>query len=384
LIVAARRLSGGEFGELTLMLAIGSMAGVLGDLGIQVFVAGETARLGYLDRGLLTSAIRRRLLLGIVAAAVATGLFMAAAPRAPHSIPLIFGASIVATTVYSTETAALNALRKSQVDAANESISRAAVLLVGSIWLELGGGVAAAITVYAVADVASAIAVTLVARRHLGDQSGDEVHEVSIRKSSHLAMAMMAAILYAKVDMWLLGILKTTVVVGRYAAADKILDGVLLIPTVLGTVGIARAGGVRWENRWDRMTSLIGAGVGSVVIPAGVVAVFAGPLLAVLFGPGFRAASGILVLLLASAVPGAIASVCSPIAAITVGWRFAVAVLTGLVLNVVLNLALVPALSGVGAAIANLISECYLGLTLLFLIRRLRAVGAAARSDDAS
>jgi O-antigen/teichoic acid export membrane protein len=364
------------------MLAIGSMAGVLGDLGIQVFVAGETARLGYLDRGLLASAIRRRLVLSIMAAAVAAGLFTAAAPQAPHWLPLIFAASIVATTVYSTETAALNALRKSQVDAANESISRAAVLLVGSIWLELGGGVVAAIAVYAMADVASAIAVSLVARRHLGGQSDGEAHEVSIRKSSHLALAMMAAILYAKVDMWLLGVLKTTVVVGRYAAADKILDAVLLIPTVLGTVGIARAGGMRRENRWDSMTSLIGAGVGSVVIPAAAVAVFAGPLLAGLFGPGFRAASGILVLLLASAVPGAIASVCSPIAAITVGWRFAGAVLTGLALNVALNLALVPSLSGAGAAIANLLSECYLGLTLLFLIRRLRTGGAAALSDD--
>ena len=371
LILLARTLSGVAFGYFALILAIGGMTGVFGDLGLQTALADETARLGYLNRTLIITVIRRRLLLCVGVVVAVTGMFLAVSRQGSPWAPLIFGGSIFGTAVYSSETAALTALGRAQVDATNEWLSRLGVLVLGGLWIKEGGGLYAAVSAYAIADLCSAVVVSVIASRSATTEGAEPRGDVfSLKRTVHLALALPAAVIYARVDIWLLALLKGASLSGRYAAADKILDAVLLAPATIGTISIAHTSSVPIVMRWPRARNLLGLGLLFSLPSAVLVAVFSRPLLVGLFGSPFRVVAITLVILVLSAPAGSLASVGAPIAAVATGWRFTVAVLVGLIVNVALNLALIPSFNANGAAIANLVSETFLGVALTILIRR--------------
>ncbi len=372
-VVAARNLSNRAFGQLALLLALGTMVGILADLGLQTAMAREVARLGVLDPRLLLSVVRRRLALGVLASIVLILLYHTSSGGGSLWPPVIFSASILGTAVYGSEIAGLTALGHAHVDAANEVVSRAGVLLVGSLWLLNGGGLLAAVAVYALADICSAATISLVAQRHLRRAAAEpDLADIRIRRSIGLALALVAAILYARVDTWLLGQLDGPVLAGHYAAADRVLDAVLLAPAALGSLSISVTGGLRRSERWRATRPLLALSAGLAAVSGAVVAVFSHQVLVGVFGPSFGSVRTTLILLLASALPGAVAATAAPVAAISTGWRFTWAMGVGLALNVGLNLGLIPTYGTNGAAIANLVSEALLAVALAVLIWRAR------------
>jgi O-antigen/teichoic acid export membrane protein len=106
------------------------------------------------------------------------------------------------------------------------------------------------------------------------------------------------------------------------------------------------------------------------LVPAIVIAVFAKPLLTFLFGTPYAVAAPIVVLLMISTVPGAAAVALSLLAAVTDPRRFAIASGSSLVVNVVVNLILIPPFSGVGAGVAMVISQTYLVAAFYWVLWR--------------
>jgi|NGEPerStandDraft_6_1074524.scaffolds.fasta_scaffold20305_3 PST family polysaccharide transporter len=370
LVIAARNLTPTEFGDLAIVLAAGAIGGVFGDLGQQTALAHEIARCGVLDRGLILAVIRRRLVMSIGAVVLIAVLYLSASSDSSLLVPLIFAGSTFGTAIYSSEISAMTAVGRAQYDGANELFSRLAVLLVGWWWLRHGGGLVAAVLIYALADVASALTITLMMR----PQFRTSVHKIDlgqlkIRRTAKFALALTAAVIYARVDTWLLGQLKGSVVAGHYAAADKVLDAVLLVPAALGALSIAQVSPLPPWERWRRSKVLVGLAVLLSTVPAIVVGFFAPQVMAGLFGPSFRATSVVLVILLLSVPPGAVASACSPITAVLAGWRFTAAVGVGLAVNIGLNLPLISAYGAPGAAFANLGSEALLAVLIIVLLR---------------
>lgn len=372
LIVAARALTPVAFGNLAILLAVGSMGGVLSDLGQQTALAHVTAEGTLLARPLLLSVIRRRLVQSTAGIAVIVVLYQFASSHSTLLVPLLFAGSIVGTVVYSTEIAALTAIGRAQVDGANEALSRLGVLVVGWWWLHHGGGLLAAVGVYVAADVASAVTVSLLVRRHWTASSpvADE-RRFRIRHTAPLAFALTAAVVYARIDTWLLGQMQGPVLAGHFAAADKILDAVLLAPATLGALSIAQVSPLPLERRWRRIKLLLRLAIGFSVVPAVVIGIFAHQVIGGLFGPNFRSTGPVLLVLLISVMPGAVVAACSPITAVLARWRFARAMAGGLVVNVGLNLLLIPHLHAEGAAWANLASEMLLAAWMLVLLSRL-------------
>jgi len=382
LAMAARILSPHGFGDLTLLLAIGSVAGVAGDMGLQMALARYVAETQRLDAGVLRHTIHRRLLLGATVGIPVSFFYLAAASDRTVVVPLIFIGSLLGTAVYSSDTIALNVLGQTHIDAGNEVTSRLFILVVGVLWLEHGGGLLAAVTIYATADICSALIVTLLTRRHLHRDSVpfDSRYTTSpsaraatprmhLRQTAPLALALLSATLYAHVDVWILALLRGTTISGRYAAADRILDGILLLPSAVASVSIGKVGPRSGRDR--RKVALGYAGVAIVVaaIPGLVVAAIAHPLLSNLFGPRFGQVAPTLVLLLASSVPGAAICVLSPLTAITASGRYLWCVALGLAVNITMNLLLIPSDATNGAAIANLVSESILCLSLFMVLQ---------------
>jgi len=371
LVVAARALAPAAFGNLAILLAVGSMGGVLSDLGQQTALAHATAEASVLDRPLLLYVIRRRLIQSMAAIAAIVVLYGVASSHSTLLIPLLFAGSIVGTVIYSTEIAALTAIGRAHVDGANEAMSRLGVLVVGWWWLHHGGGLFAAVSVYVAADLVSAVVVSLIVRRHwsTSNRIGND-RRFRIRNTAPLAFALTAAVVYARVDTWLLGQMQGSVLAGHYAAADKILDAVLLAPAALGALSIAQVSPLPSGQRRKRIELLVGLAVGLGVIPALVIGLFANQVIGGLFGPGFRSTGPVLVVLLISVVPAAVVSACSPITAVLARWSFAAAMAGGLVVNVALNVALIPHFHAEGAAWVNLASEALLAAWMLALLAR--------------
>ncbi len=371
LITAARILSPNDFGNLAILLAVGSMGGVLGDLGLQTALAHVTATGGVIDRRALSAVIRRRLVMSTGAFLMIATLYDLASTDSSLLVPLVYAGSIYATAIYSSETAALTAVGRAQVDGSNEFLSRLAVLVVGWWWLHHGGGLLAAVAVYSIADVLSAVVITLIVRRRLGSvKSPVDLRRFRVRRTAKLAFALTAAVVYARVDTWLLGQLQGATLAGHYAAADKVLDAVLLVPAALGALSIAQISPLARADRWRRTTHLIGLAIVAAGVPAFGVALFAPQVMGGLFGPSFRSTGPVLVVLLVSAVPGAVISACSPISAVLTGWAFTLAVAVGLAFNVGLNLILIPLFRASGAAYANLASELLLAVWVFLLMYR--------------
>jgi O-antigen/teichoic acid export membrane protein len=370
LLVAARFLSPTSFGDLTLMLAIGSVAGAVADLGLRLTFIGQVAERQAIDRAALIDTVRRRAISCVVLGLPLELTYLAVASHRTALVPILFTGSLLGTAVYSTETAALDAIGHARVDAANEVLSRAGVVAVGTLWLLHGGGLVAAVAVYALADACSAVVVSAVTWRHGTRWEPPRPGRQPVRHTAPLALALGTATLYAQVDIWLLAWFRGTAVSGEYGAADRILGAALLLPSAMASIAIGRAGRHRDPRRWSTARTFAVAAGAAVAIPAVLGAIWARPILALLWGPRFAAASTALVLLLVSALPGAVISVVAPLVAMTRRSTLLVGVLGGLVVNLGVNLVAIPTWGMAGAGAANVLSELVLACWLWTGLRR--------------
>jgi hypothetical protein len=138
----------------------------------------------------------------------------------------------------------------------------------------------------------------------------------------------------------------------------------------MASIAIGRAGRHRDPRRWSTARTFAVAAGAAVAVPAVLGAIWARPILALLWGPRFAAASTALSLLLVSAIPGAAISVLSPLVAVTRRSTLLEGVLAGLVVNLDANLLAIPRWGMAGAGGANLLSELVLAAWLWAGLRR--------------
>jgi O-antigen/teichoic acid export membrane protein len=369
LVIAARSLPVSEFGDLSILLAVGAILVTVGDLGLPFLLADSVARHGSVSWATVGSVIRRRLVAVAVGAAVTAAAYLAVASDGRLAVPLTFAVSMLATAAYSTVTAAMRGLGRFGIEAVNEVASRLAVLVAGWVWLAHGGGLLAAVVTYALADVVSLAAVAAVANRHLAPQDGIDPCELTTRRTVPVAGGRFLATLYYRVDLWLVGLLQGSTAAAGYGAPYRLLDGVLLLPRAMGAVAVTHAGerhrrGLSTQS--PRKVALAAAAVVSLV--AVPVMLFAGPVIRLTFGPRYGSSAPILAVLMAAAIPGAVANVLIPLVSVRQGRRFAVTVATAFAGNVLLNLALIPRYGALAAAWTTLACQLALAATLYRLL----------------
>ena len=366
LVVAARHLTVEEFGNLALLLAIGAVVSVVGDLGLPLVLMKHVTEDQRTAWTALTVTVRKRLVAGAVASALATAAFAAtSAPGGSLLLPAVYAVSIVSTTVHTSVSAALRAVGSARAEAVNEAVSRLGVLVLGSFLLVRGGGLLAAVATYAVADLASAAVLGLTAHRRLaGGTAPVDREQFAIGRTGPLAVGSILGALYNRLDVWLLAVLGGAQSVAVYAASYRLLDGLLLPAGAASALVVPRtaSAGVRQRNevihRSLRTLML-------VVLPAALVlAVFAAPVLAKTFGPAYRGGEGILAILLLSAAPAVAVLLLAPVAALAHPRAFLRIVVASLALNGMANLSLIPTLGAAGAAWATVISQALLATLL--------------------
>lgn len=373
LVVAARLLPIRQFGDLALLLALGAIFSTPADLGLPVVLADVVARDEASARAAVALVLRRRLPASAVAAVGIGIAYELTSPNPSVWVPVVFAVSVLATPVYNSCNAALRGAGAVAPEALNELLSRLFVLAVGGGWLAAGGGLLAAVTAYAVADAISAAVVWRYAHGRLGRDGGAlDPAPFALAGIAPLAVSQVAAVLYARVDVWVVGVARGSRDVALYAAAYRFLDG-LLLPigslALLAVPHLASLTGDRWRAAFVR---ILQRGLALVVPVALVVALTARPLMTHVFGARFGPAAHALSILMIAAPFAAVTMVLVPTAAVRARGRLLVSVSLALVANLAANIVVVPRYGIDGAAAVTAVSEALLAALLLSSLRDMR------------
>lgn len=381
-IVIARHLTVDQFGEVSVALALVVIFGTLSDFGLQNILAKDVVETGRIRRVVLDAVVVRRLVLAAISIVLLVVLFVIATHSRDLAVPFIFGLSIAGVAMYNSTLTAYRALGKIRLEIGSEIGSRALVLVAGGLWVANGGGVIAVGVVYSAVGLAIGLIDYLYVRGKSAAEPVDHpLPSFSPRAAAPFALANTVGAIYQRVDNYLVALLRGTAAAGVYGASYRFQDMIMILPVALGQLALSDVSGQDPRRRVSTGRRVAAQSAVLTLIPAIVIAVFAKPLLTFLFGTPYAVAAPIVVLLMISTVPGAAAVALSLLAVVTDPRRFAIASGSSLVVNVVVNLILIPPFSGVGAGVAMVISQTYLVAAFYWVLwRKTAELDVAARA----
>lgn len=358
-VIVSRMLGPAAKGELSLLQQLPAIAALVGALGFDAahayFVGRHKA-----DAGAAVSDSAAHTLLVAVVAVPALVLVMRSAVPALAAVPsgvLWLAAGIAPILVLSSLLGGILTGQSRLTQHAVAGIAGALVSLAAVVTAVAVGTLTVAVVVAGtLAGVAVAAALSAWGT---GVRSATVPSLVRVRERWGYARASyvqsVTGYLELRQDVVLLGILGSAAGVGIYSVGASIAELLFYLPQVLASALTARAlqeDAARGAALTASVTRLLVAALGLTAV---VVALLARPLVVLVFGPAFAPAASVVWLLLPGIVIWGIASQGGAYLA-THGRLFPRVSTATLFVNLGLNLALIPSLGPVGAAIATTIS----------------------------
>jgi O-antigen/teichoic acid export membrane protein len=375
-VVVVHHLNQSAVGDLALLLSLGAMFGLLADGGYSIVLQAIVAEHPERAAAACDAVRRKRLPLGLLAAALTSGVWLATAHDADVRVALAFSVSIVATTIYTSSGVTMRALGHAGYEGANETVSRLGVLALGWWLLDRHGGLLAAAAVYALADVASALVLSVVMRRRFGSRRGPvDGHALSARKVAPVFLAAALGTTYYRIDLLMVHVIKGSPTAALYASSYRVFEAVMLPAGAVAALVVPAVLRASEEERARIALRITGIAAAVTAVGAVVAEVFAHPLIRVVFGARYLPATSSLRVLALATVVTAATTVLAQVHAVWRPARLALVWSVALVANVGLNLVLIPHAGAAGAAWATLICQVAAGV---WLVDDTRRVGRAA------
>lgn len=367
--LAARALEPDRFGFLQVAIAVTFYLSFATDAGLSTLGTREVASSRNRDH-LVRQIFGTRLAIGVALTAATTLVVAIAVRHDDRAVWIVLASTIVAASANAVWV--LRAMNRSAALAVIDVVAAAAFLAGVVVAVRSPSDVATAALVYAFSQwIAAALSVRYVGRpdwiRPMLRGS-----KTVLRRSAPLAVAILAINVYYSADSILLGLLRTSTEVGYYAAAYKLVLPWLLIASIVGLLAMPRLAADLAENRdvletVERLARLLFA-LGLSVAVAGTL--LAESLVIAVFGPAYRPAIVPLVILIWSVVTVlANASFGFYMLARRDDRRYMWIAVAGAVLNLGLNVVLIPDFGMVGAGVATLAAEVLVLSSILWATR---------------
>ena len=363
LFILISRLSGPELlGTYALAFAWLTLFQGVSSFGIPEFIIREVGSYGRDAAGKIVHSI----LLGLGSGVAALGLMWAAVRLLGYSTYVVDVVTIAGLALFP---AFLNTACRSVFLALRQMhftflavLVEVTIVMSASLYLLLSGfGAIALMITLVVAKVASA-ALSLTLLRRVLSSTRPAFDFGFLKQVAQMVVAWgvgnMLAMLAMRINMIMVSVWVDLAAVGHFAAATKIMEIGLIIPSLFVQFLMSRVAhgfntqGERDPNRFGAWYQLLFA----LVVPMCVgVWVFAGPILTILFGQGFSEASWVLrILMIFLIVETADAAMSAILKAMQRQRQDVVCLAFNPLANILLNLALLPVLGMIGAAIGRL------------------------------
>lgn len=382
--VTSRYLAPADFGQLTVAIVFVSIFGLFTDAGLYTITSREIAKRPAEQDQLLNNAFTMGLLLSVGAVIVAFTVMVTVYGGADsHLIRLgvgILAVQMLASPAGGTTAAYLGAHQRVAPFALGGVI--ASVIFVSSLLvavdLDLGfAGLAGCFALSGVINLVFPFAVVREVRPRL---AYDRVAwREMLRWGLPQAGVLILAVLYFRVDTFLLSFLASDAEVGRYGVAYRVLEVLIVFPTYFMATLFPEI--ARQAPHSARLNELVQGAFSTLVLVAVplvvVFAVFSGQVVAVAAGPRYSDAAPVLaVLVVAVAILFVNTVYFHSLVALNQQRRLFMMLLAVLAFNVLLNLVLIPRLGAMGAAIALVASEA---VVCLLAARAFARVGRVPR-----
>lgn len=378
-IVVVRHLDQTAVGDLALLLSLGAMFGLLADGGYSLVLQALVTAYPGSSASVFEAVRRKRLPLGIAASALTSGVWLATAHDADVRVALLFSVSILATTVYTSAGITMRALGHAGYEGANETLSRAGVLVLGWFLLVHHATLLNAVAVYAAADVVSAVVLVALFERRFGHHIGpSDGRALSARRVAPVFLASALGITYYRIDLLMVHVIKGAPTAALYASSYRVFEAVMLPAGAVAALAVSSVLRANPGARSQIAFRITGIAAGLTAVGALVVLVFAHPILRIVFGATYTPATTALRVLALATVVTAATTVLAQVHAVWRPRRLAAVWTVALAANVLLNLALIPLAGAAGAAWATLL--CQLGVGA-WLLRTTRDLPSASHLD---
>ncbi len=393
-ILVVRVLGDARFGQWSTILAIVQIVGYFGDLGLEQIAVRRAAEDDERRSQWLSSLLTFRLAVGVPVTLVtllATALL--AEDATMRTTGIILSGTVLVGSLAAYRTIFQLHVRNSMTAAfelANGLVWGAAVIVVAVA----GGGMVALAGAFLAAALVTTVAQAVVAHRLLPLRPSLDRAQVRefIRVGVPVAVGSLLILSYGRIDQVLVFHYTGDRDAGLYGAAYRILDRAMLLPgTVVATIfPLMAAAYVTDTARVRRLVQLGAEVIASLTFPVlPVMAFLATPTIQLLFGDEFSDASTAFAILMGLfAISGF--GYLSGYLVLLLGLqrRFIVIALVGLVVNVGLNVLLLPRYGFEAAAVVTIVTDVVVvGWSLRMSLSRLQmrpALGRLARLVGAS
>jgi len=378
-VLVGRYLGPGGLGRLSFLFAYIGLFGFLPDLGASLYLIREIARNPDAIRGKLDAAFGLTILLApLTYVLVISASFLLDLPFETQSMVFLGGAYLIMGAGILLFRSAYHAHERMELETYVTAFERLLILLTCATALVLGADVLTLIAIYTAVRLISLLLSAYLFRREIAPLprvSGDWRVILSLAKeSSPFAANILTTTIYIQADIVLLALWLGDEPTGYYRAATGLIIPLAIIATSFNSAlfpSMARAF-LQGTSKVKRLVQRSAQYLLVIATPISVIIFLEAPrIVSALYGSNFQE----------SALPLRILSLIIPMRFLNnslavgltaidrQGYRAGV-IMACAVLNLALNVILIPSISYVGASIATLITEVAILLSLYYFLRR--------------
>lgn len=386
-ILAARILGTETYGRFAFCYALVALFEVVTDFGMREYLVREIARARERTAAFLGESLALKSLLSVLTIALLLLVSrLLRLPRETQIVIAILAVAMIAKSYKLVLRSALIAHERFRREAFIATADRLLVVVACSLSLFLDGRLIPFVIVFAASGVVN-LAVTAAAvgdlRRAEWPRKRAQIVRL-LRASLPFGLTAAAFLAYFRFDSVMLAIMRGDAEVGWYNAAYRLAEGLIVIPTLIQYAIFPRLSTLSRESIVDlgRRTLKFVSAISCFVAAAGIIV--AQPVVDLLYGAAYGPTVAALQLLLLGLPFMFTWSVL--IVVLNATDRPSVpfyGVVAGSLLNIGLNLALIPSLGHLGACLATVAAEVCLSVFLIVALRRgglrLDLVGSFAR-----